>query len=132
MAHAVCFSSDTSGRCTQVLTLDGDCDESAALEAERRILAALGAGRTEIILDLRGVISIDSSMLHALFRGLVRSSAKDGKLRLIRPNASVWTSFEQSGLDRVFPTSLDLRDALARAAPKPRKNLEKSPQIVEG
>src|SRR5688572_31829484 len=100
MAQAVCFSSDTIGPCTQVLTLDGDCDDSAALEAERLIGAALGAGRTEIILDLRGVISIDSSMLHVLFRGLVRSSAKAAYLLLVRPNSSVWTAFELSGLDR--------------------------------
>jgi anti-anti-sigma factor len=116
MRQAVCFSSDTIGRRTQVLTLDGDCDSSAALEAERRILAALGAGRTEIILDLRGLISIDSSMLNVLFRGLIRSSAKDASLLLVRPNASVWTAFELRGLDRVLPTSHDLKDAFARAS----------------
>lgn len=128
MAQAVCFSSDTIGPCTQVLTLDGDCDNSAALEAERRILAAQSAGRTEIILDLRGVISIDSAMLQVLFRGLVRSSAGDGKFHLVRPNASVWTAFELSGLDRVFPTSLDLKNALVRAASKPQMNLEQVPR----
>ena len=114
MAQPVCFSSDTIGRRTQLLTLDGDCDSSAALEAERRILVALGAGRTEIIFDLRGLTSIDSSMLNVLFRGLVRSSAEEASLLLVRPNASVWTSFELSGLDRLFATSHDLKDALAR------------------
>ena len=113
MAQAVCFSSDAIGRCTQVLTLDGDCDKSAALEAERRILAALGAGKSEIIVDLRGLISIDASMLHVLFRGLVRSSARDGNLLIIRPNSSVWSAFELSGLHRAFPNSTDLEDALA-------------------
>jgi anti-sigma B factor antagonist len=124
MGQAVCFSSDRVGQRTQVLTLDGECDGSAALEAEQRILSALGAGRTEIVYDLRGLTTVDSSMLHALFRGLVRSRLQAGKLLLIRPNACVWTVFELSGLDRVFPTSLDLKDALASAPGKPRKILE--------
>jgi anti-anti-sigma factor len=114
MAQGVCFSSDTIGSHTQLLTLDGHCDDSGAIEAERRILAALGAGRNDIILDLRGVISMDPATLNVLFRGLVGSVAKDGNLLLIRPNASVWTVFEMSGLDRLFPTSIDLKDALAR------------------
>jgi anti-anti-sigma factor len=116
MAQGVCFSSDTIGSRTQLLTLDGHCDDSGAIEAERRILAALGAGRTDIILDLRGVISMDPATLNVLFRGLVGSVAKDGNLSLIRPNASVWTAFEMSGLDRLFPTSIDLKDALARGS----------------
>jgi anti-anti-sigma factor len=131
MAHAVCFSSDTIGRRTQVLTLDGDCDRSAAFEADLRILAALGAGRTEIIFDLRGLISIDSSMLNVLFRGLVRSSAKDGSLLLVRPNETVWTAFEVSGLDRLFPTSHDLKDALSKAPHKVPANLGPGPQIPD-
>jgi anti-anti-sigma factor len=121
MGQTVCFSSDTVGQRTQVLTLDGDCDRSAALDAEQRILAALDAGRTEIIFDLRGLTSIDSLMLHVFFRGLVRSRLQAGKLLLIRPNPSVWSIFELNGLDRVFPSSFDLRDALASAASRPRK-----------
>jgi anti-anti-sigma factor len=124
MGQPVGFSSDRVGQRTQVLTLDGECNRSAALEAELRILAALGAGRTEIIFDLRGLTSIDSLMLHALFRGLVRSRLQAGKLLLIRPNASVWTVFESNGLDRVFPTSHDFKDALASAPSKPRKIVE--------
>jgi anti-anti-sigma factor len=119
MAQGVCFSSDMIGPRTQVLTLDGHCDDSGAIEAERRILAALSAGRTEIILDLRGVISIDPATLNVLFRGLVGSAASNGNLLLIRPNASVWTAFETSGLDRVFSTTIDLKDALARGSGRP-------------
>jgi anti-anti-sigma factor len=124
MDQAVCFSSDRVGQRTQVLTLDGECDDSAAIEAEQRILAALGAGRTEIVFDLRGLTSIDSSMLHALFRGLVRSRRQDGKFLLIRPNSYVWTVFELNGLDRVFVTSLDLKNAFASAPSTPRQILE--------
>jgi anti-sigma B factor antagonist len=123
MGQPVGFSSDRVGQSTQVLTLDGDCDRSTAVEAEQRILAALGAGRKEIIFDLRGLTSIDSSMLHVLFRGLVRSRLRAGKLLLIRPNAYVWTVFEVNGLDRVFPASHDLKEALASPSGNARRSL---------
>jgi anti-anti-sigma factor len=125
MGQPVDFSSDRVGQRTQVLTLDGECNRSAALEAELRILAALGDGRTEIIFDLRGLTSIDSLMLHVLVRGLARSTLKAGRLLLIRPNAHVWTVFESNGLDGVFPTSHDFKDALASAPSN------KPPKIVE-
>jgi hypothetical protein len=55
MAQAVSYWSDAIGERTQVLTLEGDCDLSTAVEAEQRIVAALDDGRTEIVFDLRGV-----------------------------------------------------------------------------
>lgn len=126
MDQPVGFTSDRVGQRTQVVTLDGDCDRSTAPEAERRILAALGAGRTEIIFDLRGLASIDSPMLYALFRGLVQSKLQAGKLLLIRPNARVWTVFELNGLDRVFPAFLNLKEASADAPSEPRKAVEEA------
>jgi anti-anti-sigma factor len=120
MAQAVSFSSDTIGKHTQVLTLDGRCDLSTALEAEQRIHSALEDGRTEIIFDLRGVSSLGSSVLHVLLRGLIRTKGRSGRLVLIRPNARVWASFESSGLDRAFPTFFDLKHALLKA-PKPER-----------
>ncbi len=114
MAQTVTFSSDATGECTQVLTLDGRCDESTAAEAERRILSALDAGRTEIVFDLRGVISLAPSMLTMFSRGAIEAKVCDGQLAIVRPNAHVWTLFEKSGLGRVFPSFPGLKDALAR------------------
>ncbi len=111
MAQTVSFSSDRIDERTQVLTLDGKCDLSTALEAEQRIAVALDAGRTEIIFDLRGVSSLGSSVLSVLFRGLVRTKGRRGRFVLIRPNARVWALFESNGLDRVFRSFLDLNDA---------------------
>jgi len=111
MAQTVTLSSDRTGDDTQVLTLDGRCDASTAAEVERRILATLDAGRTEIIFDLRGVISLAPSMLQALSRGSIEAKARNGHLRLVRPNAHVWALFEQRGLGRVFPAFSELREA---------------------
>jgi anti-anti-sigma factor len=115
MAQTVSFSSCMSGESTQVLTLDGRCDETTAAETEKRILAALDDGRTEIIFDLRGVISLDPSMLSTLSRGAIQAKARDGHLIIVRPNAHVWAMFEEGGLGRVFPSFMQLRDALAGA-----------------
>jgi anti-anti-sigma factor len=114
MAQKVSFASDETGEHTQVLTLDGRCDASTAAEAERRILAALDAGRTEIVFDLRGVISLVPAMLAMLSRGAIEAKARDGQLAIVRPNAHVWALFEQGGLGRVFPSFVELKDALAR------------------
>jgi anti-anti-sigma factor len=115
MAQTVSLSSDSTGECIQVLTLDGRCGESTAAEGERCILAALAAGRTGIIFDLRGVISLSPSMLTMLSRGAIQAKARDGQLAIVRPNPHVWAQFEQGGLGRVFPSFPELRAALAGA-----------------
>jgi anti-anti-sigma factor len=115
MGQAVSFSSDRIGDHSEVLTLDGECDLSAALHAEQRIVSALDAGTTEFIVDLRGASSLDPAMLQMLFRGLIRIKGQNGRLVLVRPNAYVWALFEQSGLDRGFSTFSDLKGALGEA-----------------
>jgi anti-anti-sigma factor len=116
MAQAASFGFDAIGERGAVLTLDGRCDLATSLEVEERILGALQVGRTEIVLDLRGVSSLVPSLLHVLFRGLVQTRGRSGTFVLVPPNSSVWSSFERSGLDRVFPTAFDLKGALATAA----------------
>jgi len=124
MTQTASLSSDTIGDRMEVLTLNGRCDLSTALQAEQRIVSALDAGRTGIVFDLRGVTSIEHSMLQVLFRALIRMG-QSGRLVLVRPNAHVWAVFEQSGLDQGFSTFPDLRGALAEASlPLPRTRLD--------
>jgi anti-anti-sigma regulatory factor len=115
MAQTVSFSSDRIGDAIEVLTLNGVCDLSTALDAEQRIGSAVDAGRTEIIFDLRGVTALGRPMLQMLFRALIRLG-HNGRLLLVRPNASVWARFEQSGLSKGFSTFPDLKGALANAS----------------
>ena len=114
MARDISFSSDSTGEFIQILTLDGRCDASTAAEAERRILAAFDAGRTEIVFDLRGVTSLAPAMLTMFSRGAIEAKARDGQLAIVRPNDHVWALFEEHGLGRVFPSFLELKGALAR------------------
>jgi anti-anti-sigma factor len=121
MIQTASVSSDTIGERTEVLTLNGSCDLSTALQVEQRIVSALDAGRTGIIFDLRGVTSIEHSLLQVLFRALIRMG-QSGRLVLVRPNAHVWARFEQSGLDQGFSTFPDLRGALAEVSLPPPRN----------
>jgi anti-anti-sigma factor len=112
MSRTTSFSSDRIGAGTEVLTLNGKCDLSTALNAEQRIVSAIDGGTTEIIFDLRGVTSMSRSMLQMLFRALIRMGQR-GRLVLVRPNPDVWAHFQESGLDKGFSTFSDLRGALA-------------------
>ena len=112
MTRTDTFSSDRIGNAIEVLTLNGECERSAALHAEQQIVTALDGGRTEIIVDLRGVTALGNAMLHVLFRALIRIG-QNGRVTLVRPNAHVWAAFEQSGLDKGFSAFADLRGALA-------------------
>jgi anti-anti-sigma factor len=120
MAQTVSCSSDRVGDRTEVLTLNGRCDLSTALQAEQRIVSALDAGATDIIFDLRGATSIGRSMLQVLFRALIRMG-QSGRLVLVRPNADVWALFEESGMDKGFSSFPDLRGALAEVSVRPSK-----------
>jgi anti-anti-sigma factor len=120
MTQTVSFSSDRVGELTRVLTLDGECDLPAAVEAEQWIAEALAVGTAEIVVDLRGVASLDASMLQVLLRGLMLAKMQKGRFLLVRPNAYVWTLFEQRGLDRAFSSFPDLEQSLAKAQVPPR------------
>jgi anti-anti-sigma factor len=115
-------SSDKIRDRTEILTLNGECDLSTAFHAEQQIISALDSGTTEIIFDLRGVTSLGRPMLHVLFRALIRIGQK-GRLVLVRPNAHVWTLFEDSGMDKVFSTFADLSGALAEVSSRSSQGL---------
>ena len=66
MAQTASLSSDRIADRTEVLTLNGKCDLSTALQAEERIVSSLDAGTRGIIFDLRDVTSLGRSMLIAL------------------------------------------------------------------
>jgi anti-anti-sigma factor len=120
--NAASLSSDRTGDGTEVLTLNGKCDLSTALLAEQRIVSALDSGTTGLIFDLRGVTSIDRSMLQVLFRALIRMG-RNGRVVLVRPNAHVWAFFEENGLDKGFSTFRNLEGALAEVFVRGPENL---------
>jgi anti-sigma B factor antagonist len=98
--------------------LDGDFDRSNTAQFEQALDDALGAGRPQLIVDLRGVSFLDSTMVRVLIRGLGDAVAGGGQLALIRPNATVWRVFVLTGLSKSFPAFGRLDEALASLGPR--------------
>ena len=73
-----------------MLILDGDFDRSNAAQFEQEFHDALRADGANLIIDLRGVSSLDSTMRSVLVRGLGEAAGHGGNLALIRPNPVVW------------------------------------------
>jgi anti-sigma B factor antagonist len=96
-----------------VLTLDGAFDRSNAAQFERALDDALHAGRPQLVVDLRGVSFLDSTMLTVFNRSLGDALAEGGRLAVIRPNPSVWRVFVLTGLSHAFPAFGRLDEALA-------------------
>jgi anti-sigma B factor antagonist len=106
----VSASSEQNGR-TTIVTLDGDFDLANVYAIRQRLSDMLTAAGDDIVIDLRGVHFIDSTMLSTLLAALRRAEARQRRLVLVRPNEDVWRAFAVSGLDEVFTAFDDLTQA---------------------
>jgi anti-sigma B factor antagonist len=106
-------SSEVVGGHTEVITLDGEFDLAKAPEVEQRLVDALGPEQADVLVDLRGVRFLDSTMLHALVRGKTQASERGAQFGLIRPHARVWRVFVLTGFSERFPSYSSIREALA-------------------
>ena len=93
--------------------LDGAFDRSNATQVELALGDAIVADRPHLVIDLRGVSFLDSTMLRVLIQGLGDTAARGGRLALIRPNATVWRVFVLTGLSHSFDSFGRLDEALA-------------------
>jgi anti-anti-sigma factor len=113
MSQQACFSSQSAGDQAEVLMLDGDLDRSNAAQFDQALHDALHVDKAQLIIDLRGVSSVDSTMLGVLVRGFGDAIARGGKLALIRPNPVVWRVFVLTNLSHSLPAFGRLDEALA-------------------
>jgi anti-anti-sigma factor len=119
MSHQGCCSSQPAGDLAEVLILDGAFDRSNATQVELALGEATEADRPQLVIDLRGVSFLDSTMIRVLIQGLGDTAARGAQLALIRPNATVWRVFVLSGLSQSFHSFGRLDDALASFALRP-------------
>jgi len=103
------------GQGTEVLTLDGEFDMSDAPELERRLSASSGPRQGGIVVDLRGVTFLDSTMLRVLVRAMAQAQEHGTRFDLIRPHSLVWRVFVLTGLSERFPNYSSIQEALAEA-----------------
>jgi anti-sigma B factor antagonist len=96
--------------------LDGAFDRSNAAQVELALGDAIDAAKAQLVVDLRGVSFLDSTMLRLLIQGLGDTAARGAALVLIRPNATVWRVFVLTGLSHSFESFGRLDEALASVA----------------
>jgi anti-anti-sigma factor len=111
-------SSQTLSGDTKLVTLNGEFDLGNVAAVRNRLNGLLEFASWDVIVDLRGVSIVDSTMLSTLISASRRAKQNDRRLVLVRPNDSVWRTFMVTGLDNVFPAYGDLREALASLPPE--------------
>lgn len=96
-----------------VFTLTGEFDFSRSHDLEGRMRDAFEREPKSLIVDLRGVSFLDSTMLELLIRALARAGRRGIRFVLIRPNSLVWRVFVITRLSEHFQSYRSLHEALA-------------------
>ena len=78
---------------------EGRIDTQAAADLDKALLAAVSAGKHNLVVDMAGVDYISSAGLRALAAVLVKSRAEGGDLKLSGLNARVTRVFRIIGFD---------------------------------
>ena len=95
----------------EVLTVTGEIDMATAPRFRQRLLALIGGGAQNLVIDLSGVDYIDSTGLGVLMGGAKRVRGAGGDIRLVTAGARLTDLIELTRLDRV----LDVYDSVSAA-----------------
>jgi len=87
---------------THVIAVAGELHVSTAPDFSRLLNAAIGRGKTAVVLDLSQVAFIDSTGLSVLLNGLRRVTRQRGRMALVCTNPTVLRLFEITRLDSTF------------------------------
>jgi anti-sigma B factor antagonist len=98
---------------TTVIAVDGEIHVSTAPEFSGVLSASLASGRTRLVLDLTGVMFIDSTGLSVLLNTLRRITRAGGAMALVCSNPTVLRLFEITKLDSTFDLHAELEPAIA-------------------
>jgi anti-sigma B factor antagonist len=98
---------------TTIIAVEGEIHVSTAPEFSGVLAAALESGRTQLVLDLSGVMFIDSTGLSVLLNALRRVTRAGGAMALVCQNPTVLRLFEITKLDTTFAIHADLEPAVA-------------------
>ncbi|WP_420618049.1 STAS domain-containing protein [Candidatus Poriferisocius sp.] len=95
----------------EVLTVTGEIDMATAPRFRQRLLAVIGTGAQNVVIDLSGVDFIDSTGLGVLMGGAKRVRSAGGDIRLVMAGSRLADLIELTRLDRV----LDVFDSVSAA-----------------
>jgi anti-anti-sigma factor len=109
-------SRTSAAAAVEVLRLEGTFDLANVAEAADAFDAALDHGAAAVIVDLRDVGFLDSTMLNFLQQAHRRLDDSGGRLLLVRPSSrAVWHVFEVTMLDRLLASFASPESALLSA-----------------
>jgi anti-sigma B factor antagonist len=97
---------------TSVIAVDGEIHVSTAPEFSALLNASIEQGHTALVLDLRGVVFIDSTGLSVLLNALRRLTRQGGRMALVCTNPTVLRLFEITRLDTTFDIHAEVEPAL--------------------
>jgi anti-sigma B factor antagonist len=97
---------------THLITVAGEIHVSTAPEFSRLLSAAIGRGKTQVVLDLGDVEFIDSTGLSVLLNGLRRVTRRGGRMAIVCSNPTVLRLFVITRLDSTFTIVGSRREAL--------------------
>jgi anti-sigma B factor antagonist len=96
-----------------VVAVEGEIHVSTAPEFSAMLSATVDGGRTSLVLDLTGVMFIDSTGLSVLLNALRQVTHVGGQMAVVCSNPTVLRLFEITRLDTTFDIHAELEPALA-------------------
>ncbi len=99
-----------------VVAASGEIDVAAAPELREQLVAIIGDGTTQLVIDIENVDFIDSTGLGVLVGAIRRARSAGGDLRLVCTNSRLLKVFDVTGLDEVFTIEATVDDAVAASS----------------
>lgn len=96
-----------------VLRVTGEIDVSTAPELRQAVIDLAAKGIVNLIVDLSGVVFLDSTALGALVGCLKRLRTQGGSLALVITTDRVMRVFRITGLDKAMPPHASVAEAIA-------------------
>jgi anti-anti-sigma factor len=96
-----------------VVAPQGDIDMAVADDLRLRLANAIERGRVRVVLDLGGVMYIDSSGLGALVTAMKQARAAGGDVKVCALASDVRALFEMTRLDKVLSIHATRAEAIA-------------------
>jgi len=95
-----------------ILHLTGDLDGKSYQELETKANEVIGAGASNLLIDLSGVGFMGSAGLRALHGISNKIKAASGKMKLLKPSEAVSRVFHTLGFDKHFDIHAELEEAI--------------------
>ncbi len=113
MEHTFSISVENGGVGCAVVSAVGENDSAAAPDPRDRLLEAMAAEPSLLIVDLLQVTFIDSTALGVLIEASKRSETEGGAMRIVASEPRILKVFKITGLTEIFSIRASRQEAIA-------------------